>query len=90
MPRAWYKCIIFKPEEVAGLDVPVDDLLVVEVLEPQHHVTEGQPRGPLLQGILRRNLVNHLERISVRYIYGNPADRKKGPTSPPSRYSKTM
>ena len=46
------RILLFKPEKVAGLDVPVDDLLVVEVLEPEHHVAEGQPRGPLLQGVL--------------------------------------
>ena len=49
-----------KPEEVAWLDVPVDDLLVVEVLEPEHNVTEGQPRGPLLQRVLCRDLVHDL------------------------------
>ena len=32
-----------KPEEVAWLDVPVDDLLVVQVLQPQQHVTKAFP-----------------------------------------------
>ena len=32
-----------KPEEVAWLDVPMDDLLVVQVLQPQQHVTKAFP-----------------------------------------------
>ena len=56
------------PEEVAGLDVPVDDLLVVQVLQAEHDVAEGQPRGPLLQGVLGRNLVHDLCEIDYRYM----------------------